>query len=611
MSKLSVDYKGIFASVVNALAISFIVNNGGNVEQATVVGTVFENIINSFHLERGISEQMKTTIQSALDKVLEDETFEMPFCCKQHLKQDLFSEPMIQIYLNGNDQYGLLVEQIKLICSQYKECDMSTLPVEQIALDIVNELKHEILENHELTGKYTFQWVQKIYEDVEISKKILQELCIYFHNKRQNQQVEDIFTLSRKSAEKVAKYYSEILFADYDSETPKRISDVYIQTGFECANGTEFNDFDELYETISDGGKLLIEGDPGTGKSTQVMNLAKRYLEGNIFRGKKVFFIRGKDIRRSKGIVAEDIKRCIGISDIEQLDDSVVILDAYDEISYVSQSTDQNKAYLRQLELELDLSTLIITSRPQYIKGFSGETVKIMGFNPYQRKQFLEKYNEGKEGDEQLNVNYIEELILEDSQYDDGISELLSIPMLLYLIVVKKIDIGEISDRYTLYENVFGTNSMRGAIQNGRVLTQAMWAELYTLASKIAHYMYMSNELYINQDVIMKMIDDMKLDSNITTMLKNRFGIEIYLKGADDQLFTFIHTSIYEFLAAKWICNRIKEIFSKYLYDNYSINGIINDLNTTTFNDTSFNSAIFLYIMENIQAGYRFGISRR
>ncbi len=603
MRKLLFSYKETFATVVNMIAVSFVAANGGNAGHAAAAGSVIESIVNGFHFDRGISEQMESAIASALDVVLRNETFEIPFDCKQQLKQELFSEKNILDYLNGNDQYEILKEQIKLICSRFEECDICTLPLEQITSDIVKELNYAILENHELTGQCTFRWIQKIQGDVADNKKLLQELCAYFRNCPQYKPLEDVYRLSRKSAENVGKYYSDILFADHDSSVPKKISDVYVETGFESVNGAEFTDFDELYDMFSEGGKLLIEGDPGTGKSTQIMRLAERYLKGDIFKGRKVFFIRGKDIRRSNGNVIEDMKKCTGVLDTEQLDDAIIILDAYDEISYVSQSMDQNKAYLRQLELQFDMSTLIITSRPDYIKDFSGEKVKIKGFNPIQRKQFLEKYNEGKERDEQLTYKFIEELTLDDSQYDDGISDLLSIPMLLYLIAVKKVDIGEISDRYTLYENVFGTNRMKGAIQNGRTLTQAMWKELYMLASNIAHHMYMSNELYINQEAILKMIDDMKLDRDVTTMLKNRFGIEIYLKGADGQLFTFIHASIYEFFAAKWICKGIKKVFSKYLYDGYSINEIINDLNTI-FNATSFNSAIFLYIMENIQEGY-------
>ena len=603
MSKLSFHSKETFTSIVNAIAVSFIVAHGGNNEQAVAAGSVFESILNGFHLDKSISDQMESVIHSALDMAFKNDTYEMPVECKQQLKQELFSEKKIQDYLNGTDQYGLLKEQIKLICSRFKECDTNTLPIEQIASDIVSELNHAILENHELTGRCTFQWIQKIHEDVAVSKKLLHELCIYFRNSCQYKPAEDVHMLSRISAEKIAKYYSDILFADRESSVPKKISDVYIETGFESVNGAAFNDFDELYNTISGGGKLLIEGDPGTGKSTQVMSLADRYLKGEIFKGQKVFFIRGKDIRHSNGNVIEDMKKCTGVTEMEPLDDAVIILDAYDEISYVSQSTDQNKAYLRQLEFEFDTATLIITSRPDYIKGFSGEKVKIMGFNPYQRKLFLDSYNKGKGEEERLTDEFMEELTLEDSQYDDNISELLSIPMLLYLIAVKKVDISEISDRYTLYENVFGTNNTKGAIQNGRKLTQAMWTELYKLASNIAHYMYMSNELYINQDTILKMIDNMKLDNDATTMLKNRFGIEIYLKGTDDQLFTFIHASIYEFFAAKWICNEIKKLFAKHLYDNYPVKDIIGDLNTI-FNATLFNSAVFLYIMENIQDGY-------
>lgn len=224
-------------------------------------------------------------------------------------------------------------------------------------------------------------------------------------------------------------------------------------------------------------------------------------------------------------------------------------------------------------------------------------------FSRKQRKIFLDKYNDGKSGQEKMADEFIESLTFDDKAYENGIEEIILIPMLLYLIVVNNIDIREISDRFTLYEKVFEIQVNDGAIKRNRKITQSIWNELYKLAMNIAHYMYMNGMLYIENQQVIRLIENMRLGSADTDILKNRFGIEIYLKGNEDRLFTFMHTSIYQFFAAKYICNELKDVLQRYLVNkDFNLHCVIDALNGI-FNAKVFRANLFLYIMENIQSG--------
>lgn len=52
----------------------------------------------------------------------------------------------------------------------------------------------------------------------------------------------------------------------------------------------------------------------------------------------------------------------IGLRYLADLKNTIVLLDGYDEISFVSRRADQNKAYYHRLELDYPGKKLIITS---------------------------------------------------------------------------------------------------------------------------------------------------------------------------------------------------------------------------------------------------------
>lgn len=600
--KLKFNPQEAFASIINTFATFIILANGGSADIAAASGAALEGAIKGIEYKEDIKNKINSVVISSIEEACDGE---FAFCEEWRVAlEELFSEDMIfSSYLLSDNPYEVFEKAIEEVCGRFDNCDNSTLPVKDIVNKIINVANAKILQDEYLLGLYTYFESRMARENIQSLQKHMQELLIVLKDRNNHLDSEsNIKKRSKNSAKIIADAFKMILFSEQGLEKRKTLEDVYVDSEFESETG-HFDTFKELYDSIDDEENILIEGDPGLGKSSLVMFVANEYCREKLFVGKTVFFIRGKDLRNSKGDPIQDIVEHIGLSQSAYLKNTIVFLDAYDEISFVSKSTDQNNAYHRQLELDFPGEKLIITSRPDYIRGFCGTRVKIQRFSPKQREIFLDKYNSGKSIQEKLKEDFINSLTLDDDLYENGIEEIISIPMLLYLIAVNNIDISEISDKYALYEKVFGTQTRDGAIKRNRKITQNIWNQLYKLAMNIAHYMYMNGELYIENEQVINLIDNMHLGPVDTEILKNRFGIEIYLKGSEDRLFTYIHTSIYEFFAAKYICDELKGVFGRYLCNTeYDIHSVIVALNKI-FNAKIFSPNIFLYIMENIQAG--------
>lgn len=383
---------------------------------------------------------------------------------------------------------------------------------------------------------------------------------------------------AKSAALETAKMFSD-MFYDYlfsEDEFVKKIClhDIYVKTGLISEIGEEFCSFDEITPSLLHDG-VLIEGEAGIGKSTLVKCLAHSYIKGDKFTDKNAYFIQGKDIRYSDGNPVSDILNLIGLDEISMLYGAVLIIDGYDEISYVSEDAESNKSYLDRLIFKLEGVSLIITSRPNYIKHSSLYKLCMTGLEAEGRLLFLQKYNSFRESKDKLDEIFVNTLCLENAEYEDGISEILSIPLFLYIIAVNKIDVSIIKDKYDLYELMFdspdgsGFLSRRGAEIKSQ--SHVIRNEVYALTLKIAKSMLFSNSLYITENEILRWVENFNISEEKKRILKNRYGVELFLKGNRSNLYTFVHTSVYEYFAAKCICEELKALFVDYLNGSFDL----------------------------------------
>jgi uncharacterized protein YjbI with pentapeptide repeats len=417
-------------------------------------------------------------------------------------------------------------------------------------------------------------------------------------------------SLAKCAALKTANIFSD-MFNDYlfaEAEFTKKIQlcDIYVETGFISDKGENFDSFNEINESMLCGG-VLIEGVAGIGKTTFIKQLAQFYVKGDVFANKNAYFIQGKDIRYSKGNPLDDITKHIGLDDISMLDNAILIIDGYDEIPYVSNDTEANLSYLDRLIIKLENASLIITSRPEFIKNTTLQRLYTKELNADSRFLFLQKYKSLRAKNESIDDDFITTLCLKNEDYEDGISEVLSIPLFLYIIAIKRIDISTIKEKYDLYEMMFDSPEKRGFLsQRGNESKEQSYKirnEVYYLTLKIAKSMLFSNKHYVSENDILSWVDNFRISQEKKKILKNRFGVELFLKGNQNNLYTFVHTSVYEYFAAKHICKDLMILFTDYLSDNYDIEYFRVKL-SEIYPAHKFSEPVFLYVMHTMKCGF-------
>lgn len=107
-------------------------------------------------------------IRCATQKALDEINLELPAACKTELINTLFSTENVLCYRSVADSEIFFEETITNIIHSYQECDISTIPVRQIAHCILEHMESEILQNREalilqnnMVSRQILQVVQK------------------------------------------------------------------------------------------------------------------------------------------------------------------------------------------------------------------------------------------------------------------------------------------------------------------------------------------------------------------------------------------------------------------------------------------------------------------
>lgn len=430
---ISFNPKEVLTSIAKNVFVAHMIATGGSMQQATLLGETLQGALNgvSFQPEaKSIDQKLNSTITNVIKELFSAPDYIIPEECIEPIKE-IFSIKNSINYLTSSNPLSQFQNAICKACSSAECCDLTTLPTNRIANDFLSKLYDAIYESPELSSVMLFSQAKEIQNKLDVLL--------------QTQRPEDLFIAlpaqakqkSKESAEKYAMYFKSVLFYEHFTSDSLCLCDVYIDPCFKNRDGKNYANFDTLYETNRYENIILIEGKPGTGKSSLLMKIADRYLRGDIFPNKNVFFIKGKEIRYSNGNPITDILKALELDKVEALDNSIVFLDAYDEISYASVSSDMNQEYLTKLMYGCENFTLIITCRENYIKTFSGLRIQLLPFSSGQREKFLQLYNCRRS----LSQNFVDALIKEDNEYEDKIYELLSIPMFLYMIAARQIGI--------------------------------------------------------------------------------------------------------------------------------------------------------------------------
>ena len=194
-----------------------------------------------------------------------------------------------------------------------------------------------------------------------------------------------------------------------DGSQSCKFKTVYGQVDDIVGNKT-FVSFRQVFDNIQKGSRLILEGRPGSGKTTLMIKVSNDWTKGLILRAKLVVFIQ---LRRLQGQTILSLNELLAISfhdlstseyfqpfcsHIERYNGAgiVFVLDGLDE--YAPGTCKSNYIYKLIMKDELPLSSVIISSRPAATHSFrciASVLIEVVGFLKEQVFQYIQNYYEG------------------------------------------------------------------------------------------------------------------------------------------------------------------------------------------------------------------------
>lgn len=349
------------------------------------------------------------------------------------------------------------------------------------------------------------------------------------------------------------KKYNKKLFLESE-DTPISLCDVYIEPRLVEKNLIERRPFkkesiekrkdhdDHAIEYIkkflekTKDKVLFIEGVAGVGKSSLLSKMS------TLVYGRDIFYKSLKEYLCVETIeLKKEINKSFSLNDNDY--GKTFFLDGLDEI--------WNRIDLNEFEDDLKFFIerdykVIFTLRPGYVPyDIYNSEIKLCRLETFgykEKEEWIKKYKQFKKSD--LDDEIIKN-ILEDTKF----VEITSIPIMLYIIANRNINIDSVKNMPQLYERVF--DSLKEDKGNR---TKKKLEKDYIYAQQIAYMMQKKGILTITKsEVVSKLAVDESFYSSVY--------LDKVIEG--EEILEFVHKTIQEFFAAKWIYNQIS-------YENYS-----------------------------------------
>lgn len=362
-------------------------------------------------------------------------------------------------------------------------------------------------------------------------------------------QIEDI-NIDKKLAnntEKVfQKKYRKKLFLE-DERVPIYLCDVYIEPRLvekrlngrkkEKEKNNEVINCDYAVEYInkfvlnSNDKVLFIEGVAGAGKSSLLSKLSTVMYSNDIFYKSLKDYLDIDSVQLKR-----EIMKTFSLSESDY--NKVLFLDGLDEIwSKIDPSEfgdDLNYFIERDYKV-------VFTVRPGYVLYSSYVNViklcELEVFGTKEKNDWIKKYKYLKK--KNLDDNVIKHIV-EDTKF----VEITSIPIMLYIISNRNIDLNDIVSIPQLYERVFDSLKEDKGNKTKRKLEND-----YICAQRIAYLMQAKGVLTLTKKELVSL---MAVDDSFYSSVY----MDKIIEG--EEVLEFVHKSIQEFFAAKWIYSQIR-----------------------------------------------------
>lgn len=341
------------------------------------------------------------------------------------------------------------------------------------------------------------------------------------------------------SAQVFQKRFHKRLFLD--KEPHATLAAVYVRPRGICMDSGDRVDLLQAVGAFLDSGVddiFIIEGVAGSGKSSFMAFLSEIYSSQNYI------YLSLKNLIKPEAPLnfRDDLLKECGLRQNDM--DKVLLLDGFDEI------------FLRLdlIQLRTDLQwfcergyRMIITTRPGYFKytEFCGShvTVRLDLFDDVQVDTWLDNYRK-------VNPDLSDDVCraLTQPQTVHNLDEIRRIPIMLYIIACRNINVETVACMGDLYEQVFETLKLD---KGGEMCT--LLDRHYLIAQQIAFMMYEADLLTLTSDDVRMGCGDLYDDTFYSSVYIEQNIIE------GTTILEFVHKSIMEFFAAKWLYNCIRK----------------------------------------------------
>ena len=179
----------------------------------------------------------------------------------------------------------------------------------------------------------------------------------------------------------------------------------------------------ELIQNVDSGSRVLIEGRPGSGKTTCMMKVSCDWSKGKILHSKLVIFVRLRHLPKTQDVYLHDLIQIASPGflrdDIQGLssyiegrfgEDVVFILDGFDEYAPgASKNNYISRLILKQIHSR---SIVILSSRPAATQRFRQNAtlwVEVVGFMKKQVFQYINSYFESNKEKSTSLIKHLEQ----------------------------------------------------------------------------------------------------------------------------------------------------------------------------------------------------------